>query len=341
MTIETRLFVRMPVGAIDAVRELERRSVAALQRAAKAPVGDRTDVLRYERSQSEIELLAIVAANGGAPTVADDTPSNARHRSCVVAPDDVLDDVSPAKARELQGWLAEGAVVVECATPLALGETARPQGAGRILPTAQVWESPTKSRGKAAVRERFLSQLEASLSNPIRPAPISPSGVSNSVLTDGLRDFVARSGGAARVDVPVVYRDGSAAQPFPLRALDLIDSQTPLGTVLAFSLLSIRHVALDALVDGAWLRNTDVSRPRPAADTDELVYRESTAQLARLCNAGPTTIVLYQTGLDTAIVGFYRAVAHRLLLQPNRLAVLPRYYQQDGDYVEGKSWRVR
>jgi hypothetical protein len=121
-----------------------------------------------------------------------------------------------------------------------------------------------------------------------------------------------------------------------------VDDREPMGTVLSFSLLSIRHVALDALVDGAWLRNREVSRPRPAGDTDEFAYRQSVAQLDRLCAAGPTTIVMYQTGLDTAIVGFYRAVTERLAAGGGtKLMVLPMYFRGDEPYEPGRPWRVR
>lgn len=339
MTVEYRRFVRMPGASASVVLSLHRRALAALERAAKAPVGDRTDILRFERAQTEIELLAVIAANSGAPTVQDESRIAERRGMCVVG-SEPPGDVSESIAGQVRAWQADGALVVEFVAPLGYGETVHPAGRGDIRPVAEVWESPSGSRGKEAVLERFLAQLEAAVVNPLAPGPISPSGVSNSVLTEGLRTFVTRAHGAPEVTAPVTYRDGSSARPFRLRALDLVDDREPVGAVYAFSLLSIRHVALDATVDGAWLRNTDVSRPRPAADTDELVYRDSMEQLARLCEQGPTTIVMYQTGLDTAIVGFYRAVTDQLSARPGQLLVLPRYYQLDGGYLEGTAWRV-
>jgi hypothetical protein len=115
--------------------------------------------------------------------------------------------------------------------------------------------------------------------------------------------------------------------------------------VLTFSMLSIRHVALDSLVDGAWLRNSEISRLRPAGDTDEMVYLESIRQLKILCKDQQTTIVMYQTGLETAIMGFYRAVVEELANQfanhRRNLMVLPRFFQSGDDYVSGRAWRVR
>ena len=83
---------------------------------------------------------------------------------------------------------------------------------------------------------------------------------------------------------------------------------------LRFALLSIRHTEMDAVVDGAWLRNAEISRPRPAAQTDDLVYETSLRQLDELCRSERhVRLYMYQTGLETAVVGFYRALANHLL----------------------------
>ena len=85
---------------------------------------------------------------------------------------------------------------------------------------------------------------------------------------------------------------------------------------------------MDPVVDGAWLRNAEVSRPRPAALTDDFVYQTSLTQLAYLGENGKRSLLLhiYQTGLDTAIMGFYRAVVDYLLAHPYTLSVVPMYY---------------
>jgi hypothetical protein len=49
---------------------------------------------------------------------------------------------------------------------------------------------------------------------------------------------------------------------------------------------------------------------------------------------------MYQTGLEPAIVGFYRAVAFHLLEFPRSIAVVPCYYQSDHSFAEGTPWRV-
>jgi len=85
---------------------------------------------------------------------------------------------------------------------------------------------------------------------------------------------------------------------------------------------------MDAVVDGAFLRNAEVSRPRPAAVTDDFVYETSRTQLSQLTDGGRRRVLLhiYQTGLDTAVMGFYRAVVGHLLVSPYSVSVVPMYY---------------
>ena len=143
-----------------------------------------------------------------------------------------------------------------------------------------------------------------------------------------MRDYVAGTPDT-RIDATIAYRDGSAASyPFPLRCLPLADTAPASADIeLHVALLSIRHTDMDPVVDGAWLRNSEVSRPRPAAQTDDFVYGTSLTQLDALTDSGHRTALLhlYQTGLDTAIVGFYRAVTVHLLAHPGTLAVIPMF----------------
>jgi hypothetical protein len=132
--------------------------------------------------------------------------------------------------------------------------------------------------------------------------------------------------------VPVVYRDGSKAErEFPFHCLDLTDrlrDPAELDLELRLTLLSIRHTEMDPVVDGAWLRNAEVSRPRPAAQTDDFVYHASIRQLESLTGrgAGKVRLHIFQTGLETAVVGFYRAVTEFLMEHPGSLEVVPRFY---------------
>jgi len=152
----------------------------------------------------------------------------------------------------------------------------------------------------------------------------------------------------------VVYRDGSSGPPFPLRGTLMNDARSAAERSLperrlSFSLLSIRHTEMDVEVDGAWLRNTVVSRVRPAGDTDRIVYDISLAQLRTLLEDGPVTVSIYQTGLETAVVGFYRAVL-AVFREPaynsGALAIVPMFFTAGADadqsprFLEGTPWQV-
>ena len=104
--------------------------------------------------------------------------------------------------------------------------------------------------------------------------------------------------------------------------------------------MSIRHVDMDAIVDGAWFRNSKLSRPRPAGLTDQLAFDTSLRQLYELSPTTPVVIHMYQTGLEPAVVGFYRALVVYLMAHPGTLAVVPHYYGGEGSFAQGTPWRT-
>jgi hypothetical protein len=87
-----------------------------------------------------------------------------------------------------------------------------------------------------------------------------------------------------------------------------------------------------------------ISQPRSAAETDDLVFDISCKQLNALTKSGTRSVklLMYQTGLDTAVVGFYRAVTH-YLLRPHaaRLAVIPKYFEEAKKPMPSKTWDSR
>jgi len=258
-------------------------------------------------------------------------------------------DQSRERQSGIADWIENGDVAVEIRSPFKDGPTVRSDRLG--LSYLPEWVSPPMPgiEPKRAVALRFKRQIESTLELSDPPAYIEPSGVSNSVLTSTLRDFVTKDG--ERVEAPVRYQDGSEAAAFPLRCLKLSDTINLEYRQLRVALISIRHVEMDIEVDGCWFRNAEISRLRPAADTDELAYRRSKEQLEALTKRGPIVLRMYQTGLDAAIVGFYRAVTHQLLMDPASLAVVPlffRHSQGDGatpqqahaNFGEGTPWAV-
>jgi hypothetical protein len=286
---------------------------AAYRRAAKSEPGERTEIASFEA------LCASLEATAGAAFLADPRAQ---------AP-------PPDRAAATAGFFIKKGPMVTVALhlPLEPGELIRSGAAVAAPEPASVVEIRDDLRGRQLVEARFREQLEAALADPgrDRSSALSPSGVHNRVLTEVLRQYVDRRGQAA-VTVPVVYRDGSQAEAgFPFRCLDLtgwLRDRAELDLELRLTLLSIRHTEMDPVVDGAWLRNAEVSRPRPAAQTDDFVFRTSVSQLAALTRGGARKVRLhiFQTGLETAVVGFYRAVTEFLVRHPDSLEVVPMFY---------------
>ena len=338
MTVEQSIVVAVPrtTGVSDLVRDI----VSAAQRAAKADPGDRGDVVRYEALCIQLEALAAQELAGGADHTLLPHPLTAEPGYCF---DDVTISEDPARlsarlheplAQTITGWLPS-ATVVELRLPLETGATAFAAAGIPVPGAAEPWRAEGDVSGSRAVEQRFRSQLEAVIAGASSEArtrgdSMNPSGVNNRIITETLRKYVGGSGDT-QVDAAVTYRDGSeASNPFPLRCVPLLDSLpgTEPDLALRLALLSIRHTEMDPVVDGAWLRNAEVSRPRPAALTDDFVYETSRTQLAYLTDSGRISLLLhmYQTGLDTAVVGFYRAVVGHLLEFPYSLSVVPMFF---------------
>jgi hypothetical protein len=312
---------------------------SAHRRAGKSEPGERTEIAGYE------VLCSALEARAGAALCADASVLTS-------APD-------PASATAGLFSRNGPVVVVALRLPLEPGELVR-SGATIAAPDpASTVPIRDDIRGRRLVEARFMDQLEAAIAEPgkDRSSALSPSGIHNRVLTEVLRRYVDRQGHQP-VSVPVVYRDGSKADAdFPFRCLDLTDQlrgQSELDLELRLTLLSIRHTEMDPVVDGAWLRNAEVSRPRPAAQTDDFVYQTSLKQLAALTDGGTLKVRLhvFQTGLETAVVGFYRAAVEFLLRHPGSLEVVPRFYAANGvqsagvesefaGFEAGKAWAVR
>jgi hypothetical protein len=296
---------------------------SAIGRSRKAEPGDRLDIARFEALATRLEQAAL--NDRQAPRVEVAVPGPLAEALLFGPDSSAWSDNLPADIRSAaqacadRGWLP--VLVID---PFGVGATAA--GAeGEAEGPARRWK-PDGERGRRAVEARFRAQIAEALSADSRHrVAISPSGIQNPVVTEILREFVAGAPGTRRVDAPVEYRDGSrSAHPFPLRSLPLRDLLPVASLQLRFALLSIRHTEMDAVVAGAWLRNAEVSRPRPAAQTDDLVYETSLEQLKELCRGQRhVRLYMYQTGLETAVVGFYRAVTDHLLRHPGSPAFIP------------------
>ena len=305
---------------------------SAAERARKADPGDRSDVIRFESLAAQLEHLA--ATSHSAPR--SEVSVQAAERAAILGGNEEHwgDDVPAAVRDAAVALVQQGRVPVVVVDPLTPGAPAQSRGPDvEIPPPAEPWQDPDGSTGRKAVEARFRAQIREALNAHAgggSPRAIAPSGVQNAVVTEMLREFVATAPGTSRVDVPIEYRDGSrSAQSFALRSLDLRTQLSGAELDLHLALLSIRHTEMDAVVHGAWLRNAEVSRPRPAAQTDDLVYEISRTQLLALTSGGSrrVRIHMYQTGLETAVVGFYKALVDHLLEFKGTVAVQPMYFQ--------------
>jgi len=313
MSGERTFEVAISVADEQRVRDLQRSAVTALDRHRRAPIGDRTEANRFEHICAAINEIAFAE----------------------------LDRVLRGEqSRELSD------LTVRLVWPFAPEATAASGQVGEPKPVSVIFRSKLeKPTRRTAVEERFASLLqqavERSYDGPLVEA-INPSDIPNRVLSETLRQFVARAAGEKLIEVPVVYKDGSSARPLPLRSIDMSDTEPKDGRqVLAVTLLSIRHMDLDVKVDGAWLRNREISLRRPAGQTDELVYKQSQQQFATLAADESIELHLYQTGLPSANVGFYRAlVDHHLHNRGHNIAVIPWYFEGEQNYSRGTPWVV-
>jgi hypothetical protein len=342
---------------------------AAAARAGKSDPGDRADIVRFEALCGQLEALVaghprslVVEIGPSALTAAPSLAFAHQHAEDALCkgPPGLLACLPPLLASRVAMQVSAGDLTLLLTLALSEGQQPRPGDDRASAEPAAPWRAEDGMTGRRAVEQRFREQLDAVA---VRGAPedrgaaMCPSGIHNRVLAKVLREFVDGDP-SRRVDARVVYRDGSeASAPFPLHCLRLAE-KLPFEPDLSLdlALLSIRHTEMDPVIDGSWLRNAEVSRPRPAGLTDDFVFRTTVAQLNELTAGGSkrALIRIYQTGLDTAIVGFYRGVVHHLLLHPRSLAVIPQFYVGVGDtpgraastmepaakFVPGEVWAV-
>jgi hypothetical protein len=361
VSVERSILVALPRTA--AIGELLGDIISAAERAEGADPGERGDVVRYESLSVQLESLAhqALAAGGDhrvAPEVLPVSPGYCFEATEVSGDSARLGARLPGPlASVVEEWGRSG-VAVELRLPFDVGAAGPTEEVGPAARPASVWQAEGDVVGNRAIEQRFRRQLKVLVTRgpdagePSRDGAINPSGVHNRVITQVLREFVAGAP-ATRLDVPIVYRDGSeAANPFPLSCLELGDELPDrVDQELHLALLSIRHTEMDPVVDGAWLRNAEVSRPRPAALTDDFVYETSLTQLRALSDEGRRSLALhiYQTGLETAVVGFYRAVVAFQLEHPGSLSVVPMFFasaksragvEEEARFEPGRPWTV-
>lgn len=348
MIAEATTYVLLDGAQWDArCADVAGQAALAMRRDEKTLPGDRSEALRLDALCERVETVALELADSGAArsvTVADagPEPPGARLPWLTAADSTRLASV----AIDVRRHVKAGGVAVEIRDPFARSGAATARPPAVIVgahPPATVWRPPPNVGVGTAQRALWEGQLESAVATG--SGQIVPSGLGNRALTQGLRRFVAHVEGERRVVARVTYRDGSEGPAFPLRGLRLVDSGASPPSdwpVLRFALLSLRHPEMDPLVDGAWLRNRIISQVRPAGETDQIAYELSLAKLGSVCAGGPVAIELFQTGLEPAILGFYRALTAHLLESPGSVWVTPQHHRRASDtYGAGHPWATR
>jgi len=318
------------------VKTIASRALHALEGAKRAAPGDHDDAYRFESLLREAELVVRRLAAQGKCYVRT-VPGEG---SWIPADASVPWDDAYRVALETRLGLTLGQFMVFLVPQCSSEDLKELPESSAPAPPAAVWRAPDGITGPDAAEEaRWRAQLKAAAEGVA--VSIVPSGVHNRTLTEGLREFV-QADGSPPVRVRVVYRDGSEARAFQLRAAGL-SGEIPDGwPEIRLALLSLRHPAMDADVDCCLLRNRDVSVVRPTAETDEFVYTTSLRHLRALANHGPRLVRLYQTGFEPAIVGFYRALTNWMNDGGKGLVIIPMFHRGNGcDYEPGEPWGYR
>jgi len=335
MTVERAIYVLIPDEMAVELSKLQEKADASIRLAGKLPAGDTKEIARSETLSALIEqkALSYAAADPAMVTIANQIPTVTR----TLLTEEILKNSDHGIPDHICDLLTTGATFVVAVRPLFPGATeSSPNGAGP-RPSADSWKSK-RNDGKGAEKERFRAVFEDALSRKGSKAAINPFSVSNRTLTETLRHYVQARPGVPPIDIPVEYSDGSTADHFPALAASLTNGLLPDWPVLRFTLMSIRHVEMDHIVDGAWFRNARISLHRPAGLTDADAFAVSKMQLAKIRNQGPRIIEMYQTGFQPAVTGFYRAVAIALIEHPGSLCVVPKFFVGEG-FEPGEPWQ--
>lgn len=212
----------------------------------------------------------------------------------------------------------------------------------------EISDSVTESKGGGQYVElrNQIEKVVEETKNNISGA-VNFSALRHDVIVEVLHEFVYKGG--RPMYLPVIYADGSEADPFPLFCLKMRSEQALQSLrglpVLNVGMMSARHSndGLDVVVKTYWFRNQEISIGRTQSETDKVAYQKSKEKFLKLRSEGSYRIAFYQTGFQPAVVGFYRALAEELIFRekmPASLEVVPYYYMGPvKGYIVGKVWK--
>lgn len=198
----------------------------------------------------------------------------------------------------------------------------------------------TRQQDEASLDGSLLDCLNQAISSG---GSINFSNRPHPEITEALNASVYADDGGQPAEVRVIYMDGTEAAPFPVRCLKKMETADfPEDSVhLRAALISMRHLEMDGRVDFAWFRNRQVSAGGSFAEVDAFCTRQTLELLRSMPRDRAVTLEMYQTGLETAVIGFYRGLT--LWLQQREkgsppFRVVPMYYGRTEGYQEGMPW---
>lgn len=247
--------------------------------------------------------------------------------------------------------------VVEIRDFFAVGDEEPPTRPMMDVVELDVWETEHEDEESLSekqrrnlhviLRDQVSRAIETGHDSSATRGSVNFSNQPHNVITEVLNEFVFVESSCILepVHIKVVYTDGSQGASFPLLCLPrrqgtrLSDQEG--FTELHVALMSMRHPEMDADVDLAWFRNREVSKSRSLGESDNFCYEQSKNQLRETRTGGDLRIVLYHTGFQPAVIGFYRALVEELLERPEaapRVEVIPYYYRRNAGYEPGHPW---
>lgn len=207
---------------------------------------------------------------------------------------------------------------------------------------------------RSILREQIVCAIQTARAGRIGEVDVS--NQSHNTIVETLHDFVYSEyiPDDPPLKIDIIYSDKSRSKDFPLHCLPPrgITPHSALQNApsLRASLISMRHLEMDALVDMAWLLNKDVADSlkrgeagKKLATVEMFSYQQTLQQLQTLLSGGSLKIHLFQTGFQPVVIGFYRALIEVLREHSNQeplLEVTPYYFiRAKGRYGPGpRSW---
>jgi len=202
--------------------------------------------------------------------------------------------------------------------------------------------------------ETFSKLLDESAAVRNAP-PVNLTSANHAIVTLALH----RSAYSAkmRCSAPLVFLDGSKPEPFPLGGLNKVADKTSSAITLAIGLMSFRHPEMDFLVDYYVTRNRELALMSTMAEEERLAHDCARSFLTDPALDGGGELLVYHTGLEPMVVGFYRAVVETLRSRQEKglksLQICPRFFAskptttkltpespgaRPENYVEGPRW---